>query len=265
MGVTHYVYKLLREAAPGTDSSATRSPLSPSQLPPVMQFALLVSALCHDIDHPGHRNDFEVLTKSPLTRMYGEVAVLEQHHIATAEELLKHHGCDLLEMMNDQEQALFRRVLRDSIMATDMSAHGSLVAEIEHRANNNNHEEASLGEDWQLFVCRAVLHAADLSSCVRKFAVASNWAERIDEEFASQVRKEVGAGLRPEADLKKQEARTGVQRLDQELQFLLAVARPMWTAVVRLWPTLALLQTQLESNISQYHSIRDQELKREKA
>jgi hypothetical protein len=35
-------------------------------------FSLIVSSLCHDVDHPGHNNTYEMATSSPLalTRMF---------------------------------------------------------------------------------------------------------------------------------------------------------------------------------------------------
>lgn len=41
----------------------------------VEKFALLFSALCHDVDHTGHSNTFEANSESFLFEMYGKASV----------------------------------------------------------------------------------------------------------------------------------------------------------------------------------------------
>jgi hypothetical protein len=45
--------------------------------------SLFISAGAHDVDHPGNNNVFETKTKSKLAILYNDLAVLENHHIAT--------------------------------------------------------------------------------------------------------------------------------------------------------------------------------------
>lgn len=44
--------------------------------------ALLVSGLCHDVNHTGRTNAFEVNSESELAMRYHDDSVLEQHHAA---------------------------------------------------------------------------------------------------------------------------------------------------------------------------------------
>jgi len=46
-------------------------------------FALALSALCHDVDHPGLTNAFLVAASDPIALRYNDKAVLESHHSAT--------------------------------------------------------------------------------------------------------------------------------------------------------------------------------------
>jgi cAMP-specific phosphodiesterase 4 len=45
--------------------------------------SLFISAAAHDVDHPGTNNIFEQKTKSKLSILYNDVAILENHHAAT--------------------------------------------------------------------------------------------------------------------------------------------------------------------------------------
>lgn len=56
---------------------------------PVNRFALLLCALCHDVDHTGYNNAFESNSLSSLALTYNDSSVLEQHHAATMFSLLR--------------------------------------------------------------------------------------------------------------------------------------------------------------------------------
>lgn len=45
--------------------------------------ALLTSAICHDLDHRGTTNSFQMATESVLASLYSsEGSVMERHHLA---------------------------------------------------------------------------------------------------------------------------------------------------------------------------------------
>jgi hypothetical protein len=68
--VIHRVYKLL--------TSSEIYPLTQKEM-----LSLLIAAICHDVDHPGTDNDFEIQTYSDLALTYNDMSVLENHHAAT--------------------------------------------------------------------------------------------------------------------------------------------------------------------------------------
>ncbi len=45
--------------------------------------------MCHDVEHTGHNNAFEVSSSSELALTYHDVSVLENHHAAVSFKLLK--------------------------------------------------------------------------------------------------------------------------------------------------------------------------------
>ena len=47
----------------------------------------------------------------------------------------------------------------------------------------------------QVFMCKLLVHAADLSNPVRPFALTQAWARRISDEFNQQVAKEQAQGM----------------------------------------------------------------------
>eukprot|EP00494_Astrolonche_serrata_P001080 UN01086 len=41
-------------------------------------FCMLIACMCHDVDHPGNTNDFEILTQTDRAFTYNDVSVLEK-------------------------------------------------------------------------------------------------------------------------------------------------------------------------------------------
>ena len=65
--------------------SASRPPISsPPRHRPYRRrrrLAAQVSALSHDIDHPGVSSNFLIATRDPLATQFNDSSVLENHHI----------------------------------------------------------------------------------------------------------------------------------------------------------------------------------------
>lgn len=62
--------------------------------------------------------------------MYNDESVLENHHLAVAFKILQKPNCDILTNLNLKERQLFRKMVIDMVLATDMSKHMSLLADL---------------------------------------------------------------------------------------------------------------------------------------
>ena len=80
--------------------------------------ALLLSALCHDLEHPGTTNAFQVNTGSALAVRYNDASVLENHHAACGWAALQR--ARLLAPLPADDARALRRVMVSAILATDM-------------------------------------------------------------------------------------------------------------------------------------------------
>jgi len=132
-----------------------------------------------------------------------------------------------------------------------MAVHFDLVKEINHRNLNNLN---LLKLDDQLFICRALLHAADLSSPVRPFKIARSWAGWISEEFNYQVQFERSLGIKVTSHLEGLDA---LKLAENEIFFVDKIAKPMWEAMVKLYPSLNHLMGQLEDNLKEYKILKE--------
>ncbi|KAK6027533.1 3'5'-cyclic nucleotide phosphodiesterase [Ostertagia ostertagi] len=62
--------------------------------------------------------------------MYNDESVLEQHHLAVAFKLLQDSNCDFLCSLSKKQRLQFRKIVIDMVLATDMSKHMSLLADL---------------------------------------------------------------------------------------------------------------------------------------
>jgi hypothetical protein len=234
--VTHITFMLVRE----TEDVIT--------LPKTLRFGLLLSALVHDIHHPGNTNLFEINNKSELAIIYNDQSVLENHHCATAFRLMNRPGLNVLGSMNVDDQRDVRKLMVGAIMATDMSKHADLMEETSVRANHpytwNPNELTE-----QIFYAKITLHAADLSNPTRMFPVAFEWAKRIAAEFNEQTKLETAAGL---PVLNFMVATDEIAIVKNELSFSTYVVAPMWRGLAKLFPQYNFLLDILSDNASQY-------------
>jgi hypothetical protein len=85
---------------------------------------LLLSAMCHDLSHPGLTNAYHVKTRSPLALRYHDTSVLENHHACIGFTLLERAG--LLSRLSAVEYGEVRKSMVAAILATDSACPLSL-------------------------------------------------------------------------------------------------------------------------------------------
>mmetsp|Transcript_7193 Transcript_7193/g.9337 ORF Transcript_7193/g.9337 Transcript_7193/m.9337 type:complete len:382 (-) Transcript_7193:609-1754(-) len=162
-------------------------------------YSILLSALLHDLEHPGNNNDYEVKTKSEIATRYNNESVLENHSLRMGME--KVIELDLLPKLGlaPDEIIYVQNEIQNTILYTDMSRHVELSNRLRELSNRWDriklHEEQLTDYDIQTFTY-AIVHAADLNNVVQEDKeVAYKWARRIVAEFENQSRLEHEKGL----------------------------------------------------------------------
>jgi hypothetical protein len=90
---------------------------------PLTQFAIVFSAIVHDLDHHGVSNQQLVKEKNRLATMYSDKSVAEQNSIDMAFEVLTSASySELVSCIcgDESEYKRFRQLVINSVMATDM-------------------------------------------------------------------------------------------------------------------------------------------------
>ncbi|KAI1884276.1 hypothetical protein AGOR_G00224770 [Albula goreensis] len=156
--------------------------------------AALFAAAIHDVDHPGVSNQFLINTNSELALMYNDESVLENHHLAVGFKLLHQENCDIFQSLSKRQRQSLRRMVIDMVLATDMSKHMSLLADLKTMVETKKVTSSGvlLLDHYtdRIQVLRNMVHCADLSNPAKPLSVYRQWTERIMEEFFRQGDKE---------------------------------------------------------------------------
>ena len=198
---------------------------------PIVRFSLLMATMCHDINHPGNNNEFEVKSHSRLAILYNDTSVLEHYHCTVTFELLIEHGLDELFAEQDEGEVLwdeFRQIVVQAILATDMKKHQQLQKRLLEAIRDPGLFSPA---EWVTYV----LHTADLGNLTLDWDIALEWENRIFREFKSQARKEEAQGLDVAPYMLKMNltARGRVQA-----GFIDFVLCPWWESMAQLLPEL---------------------------
>eukprot|EP00755_Sulcionema_specki_P009796 Sspe_Gene.44698::Locus_21933_Transcript_1_1_Confidence_1.000_Length_855::g.44698::m.44698/K13761/PDE9; high affinity cGMP-specific 3',5'-cyclic phosphodiesterase 9 len=84
------------------------------------RFALLVSCVLHDVDHPGLNNMYQKNARTPLALRYHDQAILENHHCAVGLNILESKECGVLQFLPPEKQGKFRATCITLIMSTEV-------------------------------------------------------------------------------------------------------------------------------------------------
>jgi len=130
--LSHVPYHNAIHAADVTQSTHVllNSPALESVFTPLEVLAATFAAAIHDVDHPGLTNQYLINSSSELALMYNDESVLENHHLAVAFKLLQLPGCDIFANLSKKQRQTLRKMVIDMVLATDMSKHMSLLADL---------------------------------------------------------------------------------------------------------------------------------------
>lgn len=130
-----------------------------------------MSAVIHDIGHPGFNNAFMVAGNDPLAIQYNDKSVLENFHVAEGFRIITQEENNVLAGMEPEEYRTIRRLMITCVLGTDMAKHGKQVAMTSSKLEKPQEDRA--------FVITLLLHAADISHATRPFELTLKWSIRV--------------------------------------------------------------------------------------
>lgn len=213
--------------------------------------ATLVAALCHDVDHTGRTNSFEVSKGSNLALLYHDTSVLEQHHAAIAFFTLQQENCNIFKALPRDMYLAVRKVIIAGILATDMSKHFSIIARMNDRFQDLLSSPLGSQETDKMALIELLVHTSDLAHAAKTFDICLRWSLLVRQEFISQAKEEAVLGLPVTAYMKDLEDTKSY--LKNEVSFTTFIVKPMWECVSQgLQPYVDQQMTNLLHNIQCY-------------
>jgi len=231
---------------------------------------MLVAAVCHDLEHPGLTNAYQVNSGSDLALRYNDKSVLENHHAHIASMLLRNPEMAILSGLSQEQMAKARRAMISIILHTDMSYHQDIVSEllrfgdrssdlssISPSSEGNDTSDASgerINATDRLFLSQAVVHLGDISNPVMSWTQSKQWSQRVITEFVAQSKLEREQGLQESMAFINDGGIAKVQ-----LSFIDYVAKPLWKNAQIIAPELRGRLDALEENRKHWEELLENE------
>lgn len=229
------------------------------------RYALLVSAVCHDVGHPGLNNKFLIETSHELALRYNDKSPLENMHCARLFEFISDKRTNIFSTLLWQHYQEVRRICIEAILHTDNAQHFAIIREVQMVYEVNSEildasqqicvedpdefptKEAvecfRLLESRKLFV-KLFLHLADLSNSTKPFRICRIWAQQILEECFVQGDAEKKLSIPVQA----LNDRNQVNRPFSQVGFIEFLVSPLLFTVVKVLPPTEHMAEQLVQN-----------------
>ncbi|XP_054638827.1 high affinity cGMP-specific 3',5'-cyclic phosphodiesterase 9A-like [Dunckerocampus dactyliophorus] len=191
---------------------------------------MLTSALCHDLDHPGYNNVYQINAQTDLALRYNDISPLENHHCAIAFGILSKPECNILKHLTSEQYKHIRAGMIKCILATDMARHNEILNKFKiiqpmFDFKNRDHKEVLM---------KIMVKVSDISNEARPMAVAEPWLDCLLQEFFNQsdTEKLKGLPVTPFMDRDK------VSKPSSQTSFIRFVLLPLFTELTKLFPCL---------------------------
>lgn len=152
--------------AGGDCEPGEKSPIA-ALLSPFEALTLLITAIGHDVGHPGVNNGFLSTLNAPLAQLYNDRSVLESFHCAAYTQILRRYWPAVF------EDRKMRSLMISSVLATDMGLHFDYMkklGDLQEKLQDNNTTDGWNGrqlEEQKALACSLLIKCADISNAVR--------------------------------------------------------------------------------------------------
>uniref|UniRef100_A0A1D5RAW9 Phosphodiesterase n=1 Tax=Macaca mulatta TaxID=9544 RepID=A0A1D5RAW9_MACMU len=110
---------------------------------------LMTAAICHDLDHPGYNNTYQINARTELAVRYNDISPLENHHCAVAFQILAEPECNIFSNIPPDGFKQIRQGMITLILATDMARHAEIMDSFKEKMENfdySNEEHMTLSD-----------------------------------------------------------------------------------------------------------------------
>jgi cAMP-specific phosphodiesterase 4 len=228
------------------------------------QFSLMISAVAHDVGHPGVNNPFLIETSHELALRYNDKSPLENMHCAKLFEMVTVQDANIFEQLPKDAYKDVRKICIEAILHTDMVAHFSMVKDLTMLYHNNSEVWEAVSDvdappdaaecellrsaEHKKLSLNLILHAADVSNPCKVWDICNKWAVLVLEEFFAQGDQEKSLGI----PVQMLNDRDKVNKPNSQIGFIEFIVAPLFVAYIKLFPTLYELGDNLVDNMEMW-------------
>uniref|UniRef100_A0A8C2IG70 Phosphodiesterase n=1 Tax=Cyprinus carpio TaxID=7962 RepID=A0A8C2IG70_CYPCA len=191
---------------------------------------LMTAAVCHDLDHPGYNNTYQINARTELAVRYNDISPLENHHCAVAFQIFSQPDCNIFANFDPEAFKQIRQGTITLILATDMAQHGEILDSFRQKVDNFDFTD----EEHVTCLKMVLIKCCDISNEVRPMEVSEPWVDCLLEEYFMQSDREKAEGL-PVAPFMDREK---VTKPTAQIGFIKFVLIPMFETVLKLFPQI---------------------------
>ncbi|KAM7380912.1 hypothetical protein PAMP_004181 [Pampus punctatissimus] len=191
---------------------------------------MLTSAVCHDLDHTGYNNAYQINARTELALRYNDISPLENHHCAVAFEILEETESNIFRNVSMDQYKRIREGIIKCILATDMTRHNEILNKFKSILSafdftNKDHRDVLM---------MILIKVSDISNEARPMDVAEPWLDCLLQEFYNQsdVEKLEGLPVTPFMDRDK------ITKPSSQTGFIRFVLLPLFIELANLFPCL---------------------------
>ena len=222
---------------------------------------MIISAMGHDLGHPGYNNNYHVNAYTDLALTYNDISCLENYHTSYLFRILKKDENNILEKLNKQNFKNIRKRMISQILATDMANHSEVVSLIrakikasEEEGQNRFNLLSGNGKtkfDEQQMLLNYLIHAADLGHNCKKFDISLQWVKLLSEEFWLQGDTEKSKGI-PVSFLCD---RDKIDIPTSQVGFIRGFIITTFDCLVTMFPTLKYTMDNAKDNVKEWQKL----------
>uniref|UniRef100_A0A8C4E6L6 Phosphodiesterase n=1 Tax=Dicentrarchus labrax TaxID=13489 RepID=A0A8C4E6L6_DICLA len=155
--------------------------------------AMVTAGFCHDIDHRGTNNLYQLKSGNPLAKLHGS-SILERHHLETGKTLLRDESLNIYQNLNRRQHDTVIHLMDIAIIATDLALYFKSRTMFQKIVDQSKTYES--WNDWTKYmmlettrkeiVMAMMMTACDLSAIAKPWEIQSKVALSVAAEFWEQ-------------------------------------------------------------------------------
>nr|XP_055033915.1 rod cGMP-specific 3',5'-cyclic phosphodiesterase subunit alpha isoform X1 [Misgurnus anguillicaudatus] len=155
--------------------------------------AMVTAGLCHDIDHRGTNNLYQMKSGNPLAKLHGS-SILERHHLEFGKTLLRDDALNIYQNLTRRQHEIVIHLMDIAIIATDLALYFKKRAMFQKIVDQSKTYDSWDG--WTKYmmyettrkeiVMAMMMTACDLSAIAKPWEIQSKVALSVAAEFWEQ-------------------------------------------------------------------------------